>query len=1023
MAEVRVGFVFDDKSGTTKVRVLGDELEKTDKKADKLAKTVKGELNKGLEQTASRLGPVGGLLKGLGPAGLAAGAGLAAATAAVGFFAVKVSEGIREAVELGSKLTDLRDATGLSVESLQRLGFAAEQGGATMEVVAKAVTTLERMLVTGSAEMTRALEDLGLSQQALLAQDPEDAFLAIATALRGLESDTKRAAYAQQLFGEQGVQLLPAIKTGMADAAAEAERLGLVMDNETAEAMDRLSDAVGALSGTWDGFWRNVGIAIAKSPEIVEAIESITWALGELSAWVREHGPRVLDQMKDMATIALALWTRNPSMLMGGLRELGTVPPPGGREPGLGRPADIEPPIVEYTFRYPDPAKVKKAAEVFAELEKLQLKLTGETEAGLAKMWLERDREAMDLWLDGASAIRAELESMDARGNLMDPDEMGGPPSDLIVGAAEAAEESMVRLNGAFQGMALLAGAIVGRFEAMVNVIGNVAMAFKNAKSGAEQFYAIAAGVGQIGGLIGGKAGSAIQGAAGGAMTGFAIGSMFGPAGAVPGAIIGGAAGFIGGLFGGGKAEKEERRRQEEEERRRREQFSQDATRQLEDLAAKFEDARRRMVESGGLGLAPLFEDAAASADLTQERLDRLSRMGAASLANLRAEGLTLLEAMDALAPTIAAALKAAEASGLELSGPLAALADFQQKLGTEAGQAFAKGAEGLAAYIAGLQATGSLSQDMLPDILAELGVLRERAAEAGISGGQELAVLAPILYQLQQAAEAGRIALDDETTALITAAEAGGHFEGLKDPMQELLDIQKVMLAIWVAMAETLGVDIPEGARKAMEAIGGIPGPPTGPGGPGTGQPDDRERGRGRDHRNAAAGFGPRRLDRDTVFLAHEGEHVLIVPKGIGFRSARRGFFDPRDRPHPGQDDIVDRTVLPIGGGGEGSAPQSAFVGQVLEQQRQSTAAIEALAAQLSQTVAAVAADTRALRDRPAAAVTVAPQVQVNENGLNTTRDREQFLRDQELAIARGIRAGTSDVAQALKDAGFQTR
>jgi len=262
-----------------------------------------GSVTKGAEQMAGKLGPVGGLLMGLGPAGLAGAAGLVAVGGAATLMVGKISDGIRAATDLGGRLIDMRDKTGMSVESLQRLGFAASQSGSSIEAVAKGVNIFQRTLVTGGKEVTEALDRIGLSQRELIEMAPEDAFVKVGEAIRGLESPTLQAATAMKLFGKSGAELLPMIKAGMAEAADEADRLGIVMSGETAEAMDLLGDKWDALGEAWDGLWRNLGAPLAQSPEVVEAVQAITDVVAGLSQMILQAGPAISDLAKSFKSL------------------------------------------------------------------------------------------------------------------------------------------------------------------------------------------------------------------------------------------------------------------------------------------------------------------------------------------------------------------------------------------------------------------------------------------------------------------------------------------------------------------------------------------------------------------------------------------------------------------------------------------------------------------------------------------------------------------------------------------------
>jgi len=72
------------------------------------------------------------------------------------------------------RLDKLSKGTGATVEALQRLGFAAEQSGTTMEVLAKGLQTMQRNLQgarDGLSTYNRALDRVGVSTDELFKLD------------------------------------------------------------------------------------------------------------------------------------------------------------------------------------------------------------------------------------------------------------------------------------------------------------------------------------------------------------------------------------------------------------------------------------------------------------------------------------------------------------------------------------------------------------------------------------------------------------------------------------------------------------------------------------------------------------------------------------------------------------------------------------------------------------------------------------------------------------------------------------
>ena len=186
---------------------------------------------------------------------------------------------IKNFADLGDELDKMSKRTGVSVETLSELKFAAEQSGASLETIEKA---LKRMATTildadmGLSTATDALDAIGLSVEQLQGLNPEQQFLLIANALAGVEDASTRAALAQRIFGRSGTELLPLFTSGAEGMEAlrkEARELGVVMSQEDAAAAAEFNDSLNRLKSVLQG----LGFAIAKEiiPQFTEWINGL----------------------------------------------------------------------------------------------------------------------------------------------------------------------------------------------------------------------------------------------------------------------------------------------------------------------------------------------------------------------------------------------------------------------------------------------------------------------------------------------------------------------------------------------------------------------------------------------------------------------------------------------------------------------------------------------------------------------------------------------------------------------------
>ena len=207
---------------------------------------------------------------------------------------------VKAATDYGGRVADLAAKTGLAVEAIQKLGFAAKLGGADMETAARAVGLMQKQLVTAmqAGDGKDIFSRLGLSVRELVAMKPDQAFIAVAESVKGLGNATEQTAAAMEAFGRGGAEMLPAIKNGLAAAAAEAERLGFVMDATAVAATDKLGDSMDTAAETVMGLVRNLGAVVAQTPAVHAAIGAFTTLVGQLSNAVKANQAAIMEWVK-----------------------------------------------------------------------------------------------------------------------------------------------------------------------------------------------------------------------------------------------------------------------------------------------------------------------------------------------------------------------------------------------------------------------------------------------------------------------------------------------------------------------------------------------------------------------------------------------------------------------------------------------------------------------------------------------------------------------------------------------------
>jgi len=202
------------------------------------------------DSTAAAFASVNSGLSGLSGAAVKAGAALTAigATAAIGSFAAFT----KQTIDAQDELFKLSQKTGIAVESLAGLQFAAEQSGVELDKVAKATRSFS-LLVAESADSTsgaaKKLQQLGLSYKDLKDLSPEKQLLALSDALQKFGKED-RAVALTSLLGNRIADLIPLLSGGSAELGKlieQGKKFNPVTE-QSAKQAERFNDQINVLN-------------------------------------------------------------------------------------------------------------------------------------------------------------------------------------------------------------------------------------------------------------------------------------------------------------------------------------------------------------------------------------------------------------------------------------------------------------------------------------------------------------------------------------------------------------------------------------------------------------------------------------------------------------------------------------------------------------------------------------------------------------------------------------------------------
>ena len=258
----------------------------------------------GLAGAQEKINGVGeALTKGLTVPLAAVGAALAASAIGVGKWA--------------DDILDLRDQTGLSLQTLQEFRHVALVAGVDADTLANAAIKLTTAM-SGSADESKnvvgALDKLGLAARNsagnLIPMD--DLLPQIITKLQGMDDTTTRNAIAGDIFGRSWAELAPILSMGsdeMLKAVDSAYALEGVLTDEAIEAADDFRVKWEELKESMMGMVRLVGLAVIPAMTEIFAIiqQYVVPALMSLFMWFESLSPTTKKVILIVAALAAAL--------------------------------------------------------------------------------------------------------------------------------------------------------------------------------------------------------------------------------------------------------------------------------------------------------------------------------------------------------------------------------------------------------------------------------------------------------------------------------------------------------------------------------------------------------------------------------------------------------------------------------------------------------------------------------------------------------------------------------------------
>lgn len=231
-----------------------------------------------LKKVNKQMSDFGDSVKRAGSQFKAAIAGLAA-----GFTVGAFSRELTGAINEMDKFTKEAQRLGVASDELVKLQYAAELSGVSADQLSTGIKTLSRSMQDLSegktSDAVSTLEALSIEVKNAdgTLKNSSEVIGDVADAFQKMPDGAEKSAAAMRIFGKSGAQMIPLLNQGAEGIAAmgdEAERLGLVFDDEIGRASEQFNDNMTRLSRASDGAFKK--IAEGLLPSLIGLTDGLT---------------------------------------------------------------------------------------------------------------------------------------------------------------------------------------------------------------------------------------------------------------------------------------------------------------------------------------------------------------------------------------------------------------------------------------------------------------------------------------------------------------------------------------------------------------------------------------------------------------------------------------------------------------------------------------------------------------------------------------------------------------------------
>lgn len=192
---------------------------------------------------------------------------------------------VKSAIDRADELYNAAQKIGVTTESLSGLEYAAKQAGVGLDELQGALAIMVKTQAAAAqgndrAEQTWSAFGIAVKDSTGHLRDSKDVLLDWANVFSQIPDGAEKTALAMRVFGKSGAELVPFLNEGRAGITAliaEAERLGLVISDDTGRQADEFNDSVDRLRGSV------TGLATDIARELLPYLQQLT---DETQEWI-----------------------------------------------------------------------------------------------------------------------------------------------------------------------------------------------------------------------------------------------------------------------------------------------------------------------------------------------------------------------------------------------------------------------------------------------------------------------------------------------------------------------------------------------------------------------------------------------------------------------------------------------------------------------------------------------------------------------------------------------------------------